>query len=95
MTFNTVPSMYVRMYSYRPLTARLHYAVERFWNGSYCSVKGCGTVLKRTVPGGMVPPRVGGSNRSRTVPFASVNKTVPVEQFSPLVSHVVGRLPRT
>ena len=77
------------------LTACLHYAAERFWNGSYCSVNGCGTVLKQTIPGGTVPPRVGGPNRSRTVPFASVNETVPVERFLPLVSHVVGRLPCT
>ena len=61
-------------YSFDSLTARLHYAAERFRNGSYRSVNGCETVPKRTVPGGTVPPRVGGPNRSRTVPFASVNR---------------------
>ena len=67
------------------LTARLHYAVKRFRNSSYCSVNGCGTVLKRTVPGGMVLTQVGGPNQFRTVPFASEYNTAGKRPFAPLV----------
>ena len=59
------------------VTACLHggTVLERFQNRSYCSVNGSGTVLKQIVPGGTGPPRVGGPNRSRIVPFASENDT--------------------
>ena len=79
--------VYITFYL-EPLTACLHYAVERFWNGSYCSVNGRGMVLKRTALGEMVPPRVGGPNQSRTVPLTSENDTACKLLFTPLVSHV-------
>ena len=76
--------------SYSPFTLRGGTVLEQFQKGSYCSVNGCGTVLKRTVPGGAVPPRVGGPNWSRTVSFASENDTLRKWLFMPLVSHVTG-----
>ena len=57
--------------------------LERFQNCSYCSVNGSGTLLKRIVP--MVPPQVGGPNRSRIVPFACENDTACKRLSTPLV----------
>ena len=64
--------------------------LEQFQNRSYCSVNGCGTVLKQTIPGGTVPPRVDGPNWSRTVLFASENDTARKQLFTPLVLRVTG-----
>ena len=68
--------MIIRLYHFNsPFTLRGGTVLERFQNGSYCSVNQRGTVLKRTVPCGTIPPQVGGPNWSRTVPFASENNT--------------------
>ena len=58
-----------------PFTLRGGTVTEEFRNGSYCSVNRHGTVLKRTISCGTVPPRVGGPNQFRTVPFTSENNT--------------------
>ena len=66
---------------YKLLTAHLH----RHQNGSRTvlmpSVNAHRTVLNRSVPRRTVLPQVGGLYRSRTVPSASINKTVRVERY--------------
>ena len=76
--------------SYGLFTLRSGMVLERFQNGSYCSVNRRGMVLKGTVPGETVPPQVRGPNQSRTVSFASENDDARKRLFTPLVSHVTG-----
>ena len=86
-SYGCAMSSYIKFYKYLKLLQPV-YTTQ--WNGSYCSVNGCGTVLNRTTLGETVPPWVGGPNQFRTSPFASDNDTARKLLFTPLVSCVTG-----
>ena len=72
--------------TYSPFTLHTQNGSVPVWTGLLASVNAHGTVPSRTVPRGTVPHRRGGPDRYRTVPLASVNRSVPIASNSTIYS---------